>query len=169
MTVRRGNILDVTHGVILQQVNAQGVMASGVAKAIRQRYPVVWDDYRLVVGTYPVDDEKSSEVMGKAIWSQVADSEDGPLHIVSIVGQRFYRGFGQPEMDRYTSYDALDIALTTIGDAIRHAAPDATVHYPLIGSDRGGGHWPIVRSILEHRLAGIKHQLWLLPDALEPV
>ena len=36
MQTHTGNILQVERGIIIQQVNAQGVMASGIAKAIRE-------------------------------------------------------------------------------------------------------------------------------------
>ena len=45
-----GNLLDeVTTGCIIHQVNAQGVMGSGIAWAIRERYPQVWTDYSSII------------------------------------------------------------------------------------------------------------------------
>lgn len=38
-----GNLLDSTTDIICHQVNCQGKMSSGVAKAIREKYPKVYD------------------------------------------------------------------------------------------------------------------------------
>lgn len=36
---RKGNLLDITSGVIVHGCNMRGVMGSGVALAIRNKYP----------------------------------------------------------------------------------------------------------------------------------
>ena len=42
VTVVKGNLLDATEIVIAHQVNCQKKMNSGVAKAIREKYPIVF-------------------------------------------------------------------------------------------------------------------------------
>lgn len=44
-TIVKGNLLDVTQGFIMQQVNCKDVMGAGVAKAIYTKYPVVKEQY----------------------------------------------------------------------------------------------------------------------------
>ena len=44
--VVKGNLLDATEIVIAHQVNCQKKMNSGVAKAIREKYPIVFDIYQ---------------------------------------------------------------------------------------------------------------------------
>lgn len=46
ITFHKGNILDSGADVICHQVNCQGAMNSGVAKAIREKWPVVYKAYR---------------------------------------------------------------------------------------------------------------------------
>ena len=41
-----GNILDATEDIICHQVNCQGVMGAGVAKALYQRWPIVKGAYQ---------------------------------------------------------------------------------------------------------------------------
>ena len=44
--VVKGNLLDATEAIIAHQVNCQKKMNSGVAKAIREKYPIVFDIYQ---------------------------------------------------------------------------------------------------------------------------
>lgn len=46
VTFHNGNILDSGAAVICHQVNCQGKMNSGVAKAIREKWPEVYTRYR---------------------------------------------------------------------------------------------------------------------------
>jgi O-acetyl-ADP-ribose deacetylase (regulator of RNase III) len=165
MQVLHGNMLEeVTQGVILQQVNAQGVMGSGIAKAIRDKWPRVWDEYN---AWYLANDLVTRRLgttwlLGK---SQLVEVEDG-LFVANIVGQnQFYRQ-GEPRGTRFTSYDAIDKALTDLSEVLQGLP--VSLHFPLLGSDRGGGHWPIVKEIIKHRLSGFEQTLWLLPGVQEP-
>ena len=45
VTVVKGDLLDAKETIIAHQVNCQKKMNSGVAKAIREKYPVVFDRY----------------------------------------------------------------------------------------------------------------------------
>jgi hypothetical protein len=152
---------EVTKGVILQQVNAQGVMGSGFAKAIRDKWPAVWDEYHQWCLPNPTAAE-SAAMLGKTLLVEV---EDG-LFVANIVGQnRFYRQ-GEPRGTRFTSYDAVDKALTDLAEVLQGLP--VSLHFPLLGSDRGGGHWPVVKEIIKHRLSGFELTLWLLAGTTEP-
>lgn len=161
MIVSVGNILNITEGVIIQQVNAQGVMGSGIAKSIRDKWPVVWDEYSAEIKSCPSDTESRTR-LGRVIITQV----EPEVLVANLVGQQFYGKHEPRHAHRYTSYDALDIAFTKLAGLMRGL--DMPLHYPLLGSDRGGAHWPIVKSIIEHRLRNFDHRLWLLPGVVEP-
>lgn len=45
MKIIYGDILDITEGIICQQVNCMGVMGSGLAKQIKYKYPRVYYEY----------------------------------------------------------------------------------------------------------------------------
>ncbi len=45
----QGNLLSITHGVFAHQVNLMGVMGTLLAKQIKQRYPTVYAQYRLLL------------------------------------------------------------------------------------------------------------------------
>lgn len=156
MKLARGEILErVTSGVILQQVNAQGVMQSGFAKALREKWPVIWTDYSKRIKSHTADEGLA--YMGRVIWSQVTPD----LRVASIVGQQFY---GRKEGHRYTSYDALDVGLLKIAEVLQTQKEFVVVHFPTIGCGLGGGRWEVVSEIIEHRLQPMKQLLWRQDD-----
>jgi O-acetyl-ADP-ribose deacetylase (regulator of RNase III) len=157
MNIITGDILSVDTGIILQQVNAQGVMGSGVALALRKAYPEIWTDYSKLI--YPhVNDTESAKHLGKVIITSIQSKPN--LFIASIVAQQFYGRQGELSNIRYTSYDALDVALAELHNGLQEAG----LSPPLIGSDRGGAHWPVVEEIIKFRLAKYELTLWVLPS-----
>lgn len=141
---------------ILQQVNAQGVMGSGFAKAIRDRWPAVWTAYSAVIK--PHQQDGGERHLGQVIWVQV----EPHLYIGNIVGQRWYGRDGA----RYTSYDALDVAFQRVRDfVLKNGITE--VHYPLIGCGLGGGDWSIVSAIINLHLDIIPHSLWIPRDLVD--
>ena len=165
-----GNIVDqVKQGIIIQQVNAQGVMGSGVAADIRRKWPQVYPEYAKVVGPNVVAGRQQNS-FGRMIPVQV----DTNLWVCNVVGQLFYGREPQKQPGgRYTSYDALanglkkvrDFALANfvMSDDLWMTRPH--IHYPLIGCGLGGGDWAIVKSIIDVELQGFKHHLWVLPGS----
>lgn len=147
----KGDILSVKHGIIVQQVNCQGVMGGGVALAIRKRYPQVWDEYNQFVAEHKAWQSRSP-LLGKLLPIKVTPD----LIIANIFGQEFFGNDGK----RYTSYDALDNGFAKVWALANESGQD--VHYPLIGAGLGGGQWPIISSIINCQLTGINHTLWVL-------
>jgi len=166
-----GNIVEeVTEGIIIQQVNAQCVMGSGVAKAIKDKWPQVYPEYAKVVGPNRVAG-RPQDSMGLMIPVQV----DTNLWVCNIVGQlRYGREPEKQPGGRYTSYDALQIGLKKVyafalenfvlSDDLSWATRPH-VHYPLIGCGLGGGDWAIVKAIIDSELKSLKHHLWVLPGS----
>jgi len=150
---RVGNILDVQTGIICQQVNAQGVMGSGFAKAVREKYPQVWTDYSTFIGAPYTQKQNGLDFLGQVCWVQIQTG----LWIANIVGQQF---FGREIGRRYTSYDALDLGFGKVGMFARTL--NLPVHYPLIGCGLAQGDWTIVSAIIDKNLGKINHTLWTL-------
>jgi O-acetyl-ADP-ribose deacetylase (regulator of RNase III) len=158
--VIEGDILEATYGVIVQQVNAQGVMGSGVARVIRDKYPVIWTDYSAKIKPKPNPTEQVSRLrLGIIIISEI----NKDFYIASIVAQQF---FGK-DSKRYTSYDALSDGLDGVADW--NGGKKLPLHYPLIGAGLGGGKWPIISSIINTHFDKYEHFLWLQPNKCEPL
>ena len=90
----KGDILNVTEGIIVQQVNCKGVMGAGLAKQIRDKWPSVYDRYLDKVYYSP----KNEDLLGTTAWNKV----DTNLFVASIFGQYDY-GHGT----KFTIYPAL--------------------------------------------------------------
>lgn len=131
-----GNILDVTEGIIVQQVNCQGVMGAGLAKQIRQKYPHVYGKYKDECGMI------GFENLGSVSFSQV----DEKLSIASIFGQL---RCGRDKSVVYTDYNALRRGLKIVSNSKR----DAFVYIPHgIGCGLANGDWNVVLSIIEETI-----------------
>ena len=142
-----GDITTVESGIIVHQVNCQGVMGSGVAKAIRNKYPFVYESYNYMCKSY-----SEEYLLGKANIVPVSND----LEVINLFGQLNYGKDGK----RYTSYDALDNAFNEISNVYHGDIFD--FHFPLIGCGLGGGNWNIVYNIILEHLNKHNIHIWSL-------
>ena len=123
--------------VICHQVNCQGVMGSGIAKQVRERYPWVYAEYKECCSL-------SSDYILLGGYQQVYIDEKRA--VLNVFGQRYYGYDGKC----YTNYDALKQAFEDISKTYRNK----TIAIPyLMGCARGGGDWNIVYKIIEEVFA----------------
>jgi hypothetical protein len=102
-----GDLLASTEAVIAHGCNAQGVMRSGVAKAIREKYPQAYVDYynAYYAGDYYLR-------LGDVIETRTPDRT-----ILNIISQQFY---GRDPSVVYVSYDAIGRAIKRINELGYH-------------------------------------------------
>lgn len=147
MQYKIGNIVKATEDIIVQGCNMQGVMGSGVAKAIRSEWPEVFTEYRRRYETpHGLD-------LGEVIWYT---TPKGKL-IGNAISQKYYGRDGS----KYVSYDAID----TIFQLINHYAKTNNVPaiaIPAIGAGLGGGDWNIIKTIIELRMTDATPVLYVL-------
>ena len=136
--LEHSDITAVKHGLIVHQVNTQGAMGSGVALAIRNKWPEVYDKY--------IADYKA-ELLNLGCVSFVEVGEN--LYVANLAGQKYCGAY--PELQkfgRYTSYDGLANGLEEVQRfAVNNFVEQ--VHFPMIGCGLGGGDWRIVESIIQ--------------------
>ena len=130
---KTGNVVECSEKAILHGCNAQGVMGSGVAKAIKEKYPEAFSKYRK-------RQETSGLNLGDCI---VAIGSDGK-YIFNAITQEFYGKDGK----RYLNYEALYNVLTGVNFAARQADIES-IAMPKIGSGLAGGSWNIIQSMIE--------------------
>ena len=154
-----GSIFDVGAQVIVHQVNCMGVMGSGVAKQVRDRFPSVFLAYHHAVRTL------DHNCLGGCL---VVESKENPgLRIANLFGQYYYKGFKddelyladehwkQPEIDkqtmkaiRFTNYEAFWSGLVRLKEELRE--DEVKIAFPFkIGSDRGGASWEVIESMIK--------------------
>lgn len=160
MAHRSGNLLSVEEGIIVHGCNAQGVMGSGVAAAVRETYPQAYEAYRALY--QKARDQGLKDLpLGKIAWFRV--SESPKLAIANAITQQYY---GRDSNVRYVSYEAIEEAFGRIAKVAReHQLP---VHYPLIGAGLANGDWSIIADIIDKQLEGVQHTLWTLPGMSPP-
>lgn len=149
VTFHNGNILDSGADIICHQVNCQGAMNSGVAKAIRQKWPKVYTEYKAkcdyeeatvndLYGQYENSIDWSECLLGDI---QVVLVEENKA-VINMFAQQYY-GYDQK---RYTSYDAFWYCL---GRIKRIISPEKTIAFPArIGCVRGGANWNVILTMI---------------------
>lgn len=126
---------------ILHQVNCKGVMGSGVAKQVRDKYPKVYEEYRRWCNTMPKE-----HLLGSAQFVPTRDLYNTPFRgIVNVYGQYSYGYNG----DCYTDYNALRSALKTLYGFLQMLTPSTIAIPYMMSCCRGGGKWEIVHGIIE--------------------
>lgn len=144
MTLRhgRGDLLRTTAQCIVHQVNCQGVMGSGVAKQIRDKWPEVYESYVKYCNEYLADGLKHTmALLGKVDYVKVPSGQT----VFSIFGQ--YR-YGTETGRRYTNYEAVYQGLERLR-AYMCAYELKTVAFPYkMSCDRGGGAWPVILEMI---------------------
>ncbi len=136
-----GNICDATERMIIQGCNAQGVMGSGVAKAIRERWPQVYTEYYK-------DYERKLLLLGHVTFVHVDPNPVLPnLIIANIITQEKY-GY---DAKKYARYTALVKGLKKVGSVCERLKITA-IATPPIGCGLGGLKKEFVFELLEECL-----------------
>ncbi len=124
--------------IICHQVNCQGVMGSGIAKQVKDRYPSVYEEYKRVCRLAPTP----SSLLGLALG--VRTNED--VVIVNLFAQENYGYDGK----QYTSYGALKNCF----ESVRNSFSNQKIAIPyLLGCHRGGGDWNVVYAMIKEIFA----------------
>jgi len=125
-----GDITDAD-GIIVHGCNAQGVMGSGVALAIRRKYPGAYEVYRHAYETHGL------RLGSYTFWCE------GGVTIINAVTQEFYGRDGK----QYVDYAAVEEAFKGVAEIQRITG--YSVNFPLIGCGHGGGRWSVVSRLIE--------------------
>lgn len=143
---KKMNLLEADVDYICHQVNCQGKMNSGVAKAIRERWPIVYTTYWNAWHSAP----RRLQLLGTILLVDINEYEprtwpDQPA-IINMFSQEFYGYDGK----RYTSYDAFDDCLQKIKETVPKGSKIAFPYK--IGCDRGGGKWNVIFALISNAL-----------------
>ena len=145
------NLLDSNCDYICHQVNCQGKMNSGVAKAIRGKWPIVYESYlakyneiiRIASSalTMPVSLMLGTiQIVG--LWEDYYKTNEHQS-VINMFAQANYGYDGQ----KYTSYDAFWSCLEQIKSVVPKGS---SIAFPYkIGCCRGGADWDIISRMIE--------------------
>ena len=145
----KGDLLNTKYQYICHQVNCMGKMNSGVAKAIREKWPVVYEKYdeeceswhAWAHAHYSQDPEQhaASVMLGRVQLVQVTEQQT----VINLFGQGSYGYDGK----RYTSYDAFWMGLGRIREVVPQGSSIAFPDH--IGCCRGGANWNVILSMID--------------------
>jgi O-acetyl-ADP-ribose deacetylase (regulator of RNase III) len=132
--IKFGDITTASVGIIVHGCNAQGVMGSGIALAVKNKYPAAFMDYKAFCTSATLDQR-----LGKTVFSEVNQG----LTIANSITQLNFGKDGK----KYVSYKAIQECFLSV--AQRAVSDNHPVHYPIIGAGFGGGDWAIISEIID--------------------
>lgn len=133
MKIINQDILDVEHGILAHSVNCLGVMGSGLAKQIRDKWPRIYQVYR---HKYDNGSLKLGDIQLVRVTEDNAD-----LIVCNLAGQY---AFGRDK--QHTDYDAIHVGLEKLA---RWKMP-LQIYIPFnMGCGLGGGDWKVISAIIE--------------------
>jgi len=132
------DITTVEKGIVAHGVNAQFVMNSGVALAIKTKWPIVYSVYIKYKGVVPID-----ELLGDVLFVGI----NSGLTVANCFTQMYY---GRKPNTKYASPNAIKTCLEHCIDECNKLGLD--LYMPRIGCNLGGLSWsddvhPIVEEI----------------------
>lgn len=147
----KGNLLDSNCDYICHQVNCQGVMGSGIARQIRERWPWVFVSYHACCNR---SKNKGESPLGE-IWGVAIDRDNRDAQwVINMFAQDTFGYTGT----RFTSYDAFASCLTKMRDRL---PTDKSIGFPKnIGCGLGGGNWKVISALIEEIL-GPTHDVYI--------
>jgi O-acetyl-ADP-ribose deacetylase (regulator of RNase III) len=143
---RQGDLFktDIRH--IVHGCNSRGVMGKGVAKLVKELYPLAYEEY------HKLWLRNTALIVGSV---QFVDC--GSKTIINAITQRdFAKAYNDPT--RYVSYDAVSQCMAAINLAI----PGQQLAMPKIGAQLGGGKWEIISNIIECELTDVSPVVYVL-------
>lgn len=146
-----GILLDTDAELILHQVNCQGKMNSGVAKAIREKWPIVFEEYHKLF-------YKDFFVVKLGICQTV--SVNDTQKVINMFSQDNYGYDGK----MYTSYDAINTCLGKVKDyCVKNGYTKIALPYKMCCC-RGGANWDVIMAMIKANFkdSDITIEIWKL-------
>lgn len=159
---KKGNLLESDCDYICQQVNCMGKMNSGIAKQIREKWPIVYQNYMAKCNfSHPSGYIRPELLLGDiqivGLWD---DYNETKFHqsVINMYSQLNYGYDGR----RYTSYDAFWNCVNLIKQSV---PTDKKIGFPYnIGCGLGGANWNVILAMIDTVLADYTVEIYVLED-----
>ena len=150
---KNGNLLNSGCEYICHQVNCLGVMSAGIAKQIKEKWPIVYNKYQEKYretnyeilknyGDFENSPSTSEVLLGDIQLVQVEEDTT----VINMFSQEYYGIDGR----RYTSYDAFWICLNKIKQQVPKGS---IIGFPMnIGCGLGGANWEVISTMINEIL-----------------
>ena len=146
-----GDILESDCNYICHQVNCKGVMNSGVAKAIKEKWPIVFDEYKKFHTALTTD-----VLLGTTQFVKIGADR----YVANMFAQERYGYNGL----KYTSYDAIDKCLRSVARNAENGEINRVAMPYKMSSDRGGADWDVILALVNSAFkdTDITVEIWKL-------
>lgn len=148
----KGDMLEANLDYYCHQVNCQGRMGSGIAKAIREKWPIVYTNYMAMFKA--VQPEHFKLFLGTVQFVPLYDDyylDKEHKQVINMFAQETYGYDGR----RYTSYDAFWSCLGQIKNSIPKGSK---IGFPdHIGCGLGGANWEVIKTMIREVLSEDYH------------
>lgn len=139
----KGDLLQTEVKHIIHGCNSHGVMGSGVAKVLREKYPKAYQDYNDAYNSY-----------GLALGDNIVSVQDDGKVIHNAITQKDY---GRRDDRVYVSYWAIAEVFRKINSwGVKEVA------LPKIGAGLANGDWNVISAIIENTLIDTKPYVYVL-------
>lgn len=144
-----GDLLTSSAPIIMHQCNCLGSMNSGVAKAIKDKWPIVFTKYEEFC-------KEIKHLLGKTLFVEIEEGR----YVANLFGQERYGYKG----DKYTSYDAIDECLKHVAVNATNVGIDRVAMPYKMSSDRGGADWDVILALVKSAFkdTDITVEIWRL-------
>lgn len=146
----KGDLLQATENIIAHQVNCQGVMGSGVAKQIRDKFPKVFINYRDFVKEHIMANVRE-DLLGNVQYVRVLEDK----WVANMFGQLNY-GYDRKQ---YTNEEMLYYCFKDLRENAEKHGLSVALPY-MVGCYRGGGDWKNVEQLLLNAFDGYEVTLY---------
>lgn len=138
ITFTNGDMFSINANCLVNTVNCVGIMGAGVALAFKQRFPIMFEDYKKACDLGEIKPGKLH------IW------ENSETIIINFPTKRHWRNKSRYE-DIKLGLDALRVFL--------NSRPNLKVALPALGCGHGGLDWQIVSAMIEKELSEVNAEI----------
>ena len=144
----KGDIITGDYPIFCHQVNCKGVMGAGLARQIRDKYPEVYETYRMYC-------RDGIGILGSCNYIPTVDRRI----CINMFSQD---GYGTDK--RYTDYDAFQTCLNHIAFFMNfHPKNKPSIAFPYgIGCGLAGGDWDIILGMLKEFAEKIPQDVYIV-------
>lgn len=121
--------------------NDIGVMGAGVARALRNKWPIVFDVY-----------QRMYESLGDISYSIVETfPEDNrpQVVVVNMIGQHGVVGPNNLKPVKYTALTKAMFHIKDLCEMLKMGKRKPVIHTPKFGSDLAGGNWEFIKELIK--------------------
>lgn len=136
-----GDLFDQPADIRINTVNCVGVMGKGVALAFKERYPLMFDDYRKACNRGEVQPGRLHT------W----DSPEGTT-VVNFPTKRHWR--------QKSRYDDVEDGLRALHDYLKNRGT-VRVTLPALGCGHGGLDWDRVLELIRDHLSDLEAEIYV--------